>query len=146
MNGESDGWPGLVLDRYEATLVVKLYTAAWLPRLAEIIALVRETLPARALVLRLSRHVQAIARERFGLAEGFPFSDADSPAESVIFSENGLRFEAGVRRGQKTGFFLDQRENRQRVGDLAAGREVLNAFSFSGGFSALRRARAGRAA
>ena len=51
------------------------------------------------------------------------------------FKENGLSFEADVVRGQKTGFFLDQRENRERIGELAAGRSVLNAFSFSGGFS-----------
>ena len=53
----------------------------------------------------------------------------------VVFLETGLRFEADVVRGQKTGFFLDQRENRRRVEALAAGRDVLNAFSFSGGFS-----------
>ena len=49
--------------------------------------------------------------------------------------ETGLRFEADVVRGQKTGFFLDQRDNRRQVESLAAGRQVLNAFSFSGGFS-----------
>ena len=53
----------------------------------------------------------------------------------VIFSENGIRFEADVLRGQKTGFFLDQRENRAEVEKLAQGKKVLNAFSFSGGFS-----------
>jgi 23S rRNA (cytosine1962-C5)-methyltransferase len=53
----------------------------------------------------------------------------------VQFLENGIRFEADVLRGQKTGFFLDQRENRQMVGSLSGGRDVLNAFSFSGGFS-----------
>src|SRR5205085_6077561 len=58
------------------------------------------------------------------------------PVESsVVFSESGLRFEADVLRGQKTGFFLDQRENRRKVEALARGRKVLNAFSFSGGFS-----------
>jgi 23S rRNA (cytosine1962-C5)-methyltransferase len=53
----------------------------------------------------------------------------------VIFSENGRRFEADVLKGQKTGFFLDQRENRQRVGEMARGKDVLNVFSHSGGFS-----------
>jgi 23S rRNA (cytosine1962-C5)-methyltransferase len=53
----------------------------------------------------------------------------------VIFQETGLRFEADVLRGQKTGFFLDQRENRRLVESLARGRSVLNAFSFTGGFS-----------
>jgi 23S rRNA (cytosine1962-C5)-methyltransferase len=53
----------------------------------------------------------------------------------VVFLESGVRFEADVVRGQKTGFFLDQRENRREVETLARGRRVLNAFSFSGGFS-----------
>ena len=53
----------------------------------------------------------------------------------MVFLENGLRFESDVRFGQKTGFFLDQRDNRQRVEGLAKGQDVLNAFSFSGGFS-----------
>jgi 23S rRNA (cytosine1962-C5)-methyltransferase len=57
------------------------------------------------------------------------------PGAPVIFSENGIRFEADVLRGQKTGFFLDQRENRAEVEKLSRGRAVLNAFSFSGGFS-----------
>jgi 23S rRNA (cytosine1962-C5)-methyltransferase len=55
--------------------------------------------------------------------------------DPVIFLESGLRFEADVLKGQKTGFFLDQRENRRKVRSLAPGRTVLNAFSFTGGFS-----------
>lgn len=136
INGESDGWPGLVVDRYASTLVLKLYTAAWLPRLDEVVTLLRETLPwATALVLRLSRNLVETARQSYQRAEGFLFSDDDPPRETVVFRENGLCFEAGVRHGQKTGFFLDQRDNRARIEPLAAGRDVLNAFSFSGGFS-----------
>ncbi len=142
INGESDRWPGLVLDRYAGTFVLKLYTAAWLPRLAEITALIRGNLPARALVLRLSRNMTEAAARDFGVREGFLFSDVDPPLETVVFRESGLRFEAEVRHGQKTGFFLDQRENRQRVGEISAGADVLNAFSFSGGFS-LHAARGG---
>ena len=55
--------------------------------------------------------------------------------EAVLFTENGLRFEADVRQGQKTGFFLDQRENRARVEALARGLTSLNVFAYSGGFS-----------
>src|SRR6185295_4320779 len=61
INGESDGWPGLVLDRYDTTLVLKLYTATWLPRLNEVVALVREALAPTGLVLRLSRNIQETA-------------------------------------------------------------------------------------
>ena len=139
IHGESDGWPGLVLDRYDRSLVMKIYTAAWLPRLDEILALFKEKIPCKRIVLRLSRNIQAVAERRTP-----PRRDGQivfsQPAETglgapIIFLENGLRFEADVLRGQKTGFFLDQRENRREVETLARGRRVLNAFSFSGGFS-----------
>lgn len=134
INGESDGWPGLVLDCYDATLVLKLYTAVWLPWLEEISGLVAELLPAERLVLRLSRNVQLLARQRFSMADG-QILRGQPLSGPVVFLETGLRLEADVLHGQKTGFFLDQRENRRRVEALARGRDVLNAFSFSGGFS-----------
>jgi len=134
IHGESDGWPGLVLDRYDATLVLKLYTAAWLPRLEEITALVKEKVSCERMVLRLSRNIQAVVENQFQLKDG-QILFGTVPEGPVIFSENGVRFEADVLRGQKTGFFLDQRENRREVETLAHGRRVLNAFSFSGGFS-----------
>jgi 23S rRNA (cytosine1962-C5)-methyltransferase len=139
INGESDGWPGLVLDRYEDTLVLKLYTAAWLPHLSEMAGLIAKRLlmgvqAQKRLVLRLSRNIQTLALDRLGKQDGeIVFGPALK--DSVIFRETGLRFEADVLRGQKTGFFLDQRENRRKVGVLASGRSLLNVFSFSGGFS-----------
>lgn len=134
VNGESDGWPGLVLDRYGAVAVLKLYTAAWLPRLPAVTERIVATVHPERLVLRLSRNIQAAARQGGALEDG---QLLHGPAFGAIpvFRESGLVFEADVVRGQKTGFFLDQRENRRRVGALAAGRLVLNAFSFSGGFS-----------
>src|SRR5437763_99550 len=134
INGESDGWPGLVLDRYDTTLVLKLYTAAWLPWLGELARIIGLKLTPERLVLRLSRNIQQFAQQHFRKVDG---SILSGPAldEPVLFHESGLRFAADVVRGQKTGFFLDQRENRRRVENLAQGRAVLNAFSFSGGFS-----------
>ena len=153
IHGESDGWPGLVLDRYDTMLVLKLYTAAWLPRLEEILALIQANIPCERIVLRLSRNIQRAAlgrsaraaagakvaailppAERGGKRDGQVLFGT-TPGGPVIFCENGVRFEADVLRGQKTGFFLDQRENRREVEALAHGRSVLNAFSFSGGFS-----------
>ena len=130
-NGESDGWPGLVLDRYDSTLVFKIYTTVWLPRLNEIVELIAEQVPHTHLILRLSRNIQDKA---------LPFTDGQTlrgPTllEPVVFLESGIRFEIDGVRGQKTGFYLDQRENRRLVESLARGRRVLNAFSFSGGFS-----------
>jgi len=131
VHGESDGWPGLVLDRYDTTLVLKLYTAAWLPRLPEMVELIKAMILCERIVLRLSRNLQS---PRIEFHDG-QMLYGSAPTGPVIFSECGLRFEADVLRGQKTGFFLDQRENRGEVGSLSRGRRVLNAFSFSGGFS-----------
>src|SRR6266550_1334468 len=68
INGESDGWPGLVLDRYDQTLVLKLYTAAWLPRLKEVSAIIGEELRPERIVLRLSRNIQKVAAELFKIS------------------------------------------------------------------------------
>ncbi|HXI84801.1 MAG TPA: class I SAM-dependent methyltransferase [Verrucomicrobiae bacterium] len=130
-NGENDGWPGLVLDRYDSTLVLKIYTTAWIPRLEEIVGIISEQVPNDRIILRMSRNI---------LDKSQPFTEGQivrgKPLiEPVIFLESGLRFEVDVVRGQKTGFFLDQRENRHIVESLSQGRRILNAFSFSGGFS-----------
>jgi 23S rRNA (cytosine1962-C5)-methyltransferase len=137
INGESDGWPGLVLDRYDDTLVLKLYSMVWLPRFDEISQLIREELKPERLVLRLSRNIQGAARKIISKIDGdILYGDPELSGEACpTFLESGLRFEADVCHGQKTGFFLDQRENRRAVESLANGRSVLNAFSFSGGFS-----------
>ena len=134
INGESDGWPGLVLDRYDRTFVLKLYTAAWLPRLDEVLGMVRTALRPQRLVVRLSRNIQSLARGPHARADG-ELLFGEAPHDPLTFLESGLRFEVDPFRGQKTGFFLDQRENRRLVESLARGRHVLNAFSFSGGFS-----------
>jgi len=144
IHGESDGWPGLVLDRYDTTLVLKLYTAAWLPRLDDTLVLLKENVPCECVVLRLSRNIQVAAENQFQHSDGQVLHGLP-PTGPVVFLESGLRFEADVLRGQKTGFFLDQRENRREVETLARGRRVLNAFSFSGGFSVYA-ARGGAAA
>jgi len=135
INGESDGWPGLVLDRYDTTLVLKIYAAAWLERLTEISGLIRERLIPERIILRISRNLgqrSPTSRDGNVLFQQHVGPETTAP---VWFSESGIRFEADVWRGQKTGFFLDQRENRRLVESLAQGRTVLNAFSFSGGFS-----------
>jgi 23S rRNA (cytosine1962-C5)-methyltransferase len=146
INGESDGWPGLVLDQYAGCLVLKLYTPSWLANLSpslpetsnrllglDLVPLLQNALRPERIVLRLSRNLADSAR-RAGFVDGQNLlgSNADP---SVIFHESGLRFESDVVQGQKTGFYLDQRENRRRIGALARGAEVLNVFSFSGGFS-----------
>jgi len=132
VHGENDGLPGFVLDRYDNTLVIKLYSAAWLPHLAEIVAVIESMLAPSSIVLRLARNV---ARgETGGHTDGSVLLGV-LPDAPVIFRENGLRFEADVVRGPKTGSFLDQRDNRRRVRELSSGQRVLDVFSSAGGFT-----------
>ncbi len=134
INGENDGFPGMVLDRYEDTAVLKLYTAAWVPYLDEFLDSLANVLPVQRCVLRLSRNCRQTVEELGSFREGQVLfgPPVDSP---VCFRENGLFFEVDVLEGQKTGFFLDQRENRQRIRSLAKNKSVLNVFSYTGGFS-----------
>ena len=134
VHGENDGFPGLVIDRYANTYVLKLYTTAWVPHLRELVSgLVTITQPA-SIILRLNRSVTSQPEELFGLEDG-DILLGEPLSKPVQFQENGLWFAADVVQGQKTGFFLDQRENRARVQALAAGKSVLNVFAYSGGFS-----------
>lgn len=134
VHGENDGLPGLVVDRYEETLVLKLYTSAWIPHLRDMLSALADVAPAERLVLRLGRAMLEQPQYLYGLSDGAILSgpELDGP---VLFWENGLRFEADPIRGQKTGFFLDQRDNRARVEKLASDKTVLNAFAYTGGFS-----------
>lgn len=134
VNGESDGWPGLVLDRYDRTLVLKIYSAAWFAHFSSFIEPMISAALAERLVLRLSRNIFEKAERDYGFRDG-QILVGPPLDEKVVFLESGIRFEADVLRGQKTGFFLDQRENRRIVETLSKGRRVLNAFCFSGGFS-----------
>ncbi len=132
VHGENDGLPGLVVDRYAATLVVKLDTAAWLPYLPAIVPLLEERIEPDHIVRRASR---TVAGDTLG-ATVIGGRRADEPlVEPVLFTECGLTFEAHVLSGQKTGHFLDQRANRQRVGELANGADVLDVFCCTGGFT-----------
>ena len=135
--GESDGFPALIIDRYGNTLVLKLYTTAWIPHLKPLIQSLQETVIFDNLVLRLSRALQS---DRLNVAKLFGLRDGqllvgDDPAGQVEFVENGLLFRADVIKGHKTGFFFDQRDNRSKARDLAKGRRVLDVFSYTGGFS-----------
>ncbi len=132
INGENDGFGGLIVDRYDAVLVVKVYSAAWLPHLPVLVDLLAMQPGVGAVVFRSSRNIAAAARGR-GLADGKVLVGA--VADPVLFTENGLVFEAATRTGQKTGHFLDQRENRLLVGQRSQGRSVLDVFSCTGGFA-----------
>lgn len=133
-NGEGDRVPGLVLDRYGDVAVLRLDGALlrpWLDRLRALLAASLERRGIRAIGLRTS---SAAAGER-GAKKIELFHGRDLP-DRVTVRERGVAMEVDLAHGQKTGAFLDQRENRARVRALAAGRgRVLNLFSYAGGFS-----------
>lgn len=132
--GENDGFPGMIIDKYEHVLVMKLYTAAWIPHLHTLLPVLRQVFTYDHLVLRLSRSLHAQPEYLHGLYDGQLLTA--TPLEMpVCFLENGLKFSADVIRGHKTGFFFDHRENRQRVKTLAKNRHVLDVFAYVGAFS-----------
>ena len=143
VSGENDGLPGLVIDRYADTLVIKIYTPAWIPQLNDVATALLEVLPLERIILRMNKLTQAQTALLYGLHDG-DIIYGDKLVGVVIFKENGILFEADPIRGQKTGFFLDQRDNRARVEKISKDKAVLNIFSYTGGFS-LYAARGGAA-
>jgi len=134
INGENDRFPGLVLDRYEDTLVLKLYTASWFPFLDELCELFQKEFKSQQVVLRLSRNVDKFSNDDSIYRDGQVLY-GEGKSGWVQFKENGLNFIADVIEGQKTGFYLDQKDNRLRIREMSKGLSVLNVFSYSGGFS-----------
>jgi len=138
---ESDGLSGLTVDRYDQWLAVQ-FTSLGLAQRREMLAelLVELVHPEGGIYLRTERGI--------GQLEGVELHDGplwgNLPSGPVVIEEDGLRFLVNVAEGQKTGFYLDQRDNRRAAARLAAGRRVLDAFCYTGGF-ALHCARAGAA-
>ena len=130
--GENDGLPGLIADAYADVLVVKLYSPIWLPYWEILYPILLEISACSTLVLRLSRLLQE--DKNLAYHDG-QIIYGQLPSEEIIFKEHGLLFSANVIKGHKTGFFLDHRHNRKKVGELANGKSVLDIFAYAGGFS-----------
>jgi len=131
--GEADGFPGFIADVYADVLVVKIYATIWFPYLNDILPQLLEKSKCKTIVLRLSRNVQK-SKENSGLKDGQVIF-GELKDNVVIFKEHGIKFSANVIYGHKTGYFLDHRENRRRVGELSKNKTVLDVFSYAGGFS-----------
>jgi 23S rRNA (cytosine1962-C5)-methyltransferase len=131
VNAEGDGLPGLIADRYGEVVVVKLGTAGMQLRREEIAAALRD---ATGLGAGFERADAASARR-----EGVPARQGplwgEAPQAPVAIRERDREFEVDVVEGQKTGFYLDQRDARDLVAELAPGKRVLDLFSFTGGFA-----------
>jgi 23S rRNA (cytosine1962-C5)-methyltransferase len=131
VHGESDGLPGVVADLYAGTVVLKLYSAGLTPARGMLVDALRALPGVRAVLGR----DQLQGEDDEEGKSGARLLWGEEPPDPVVILERGVRFGVDVRRGQKTGFFLDQRENRALVRRLSRDASVLNCFSFSGGFS-----------
>ena len=134
INGENDGFPGLVLDRYAEALVIKLYTSSWFPFLNELCEMFQKEFNSKQVVLRLAQNISKTLGPNSDYQDGKVLYGSEN-SSWIEFKENRLKFIADVIAGQKTGFFLDQRDNRLKIRGMAKDRSVLNVFSYSGGFS-----------
>lgn len=133
IHGEGDGLPGVIVDLYAGFAVVKLYSAGLNPYRAILVEALRKAVPGLEGVVgrdEVSRDDEADD----GRGTGRVLWGAQAP-QPLTIREHGATFLVDVYTGQKTGFFLDQRENRHLVRSLSRGRDVLNCFAFSGGFS-----------
>ena len=136
---ESDGLPGLIVDRYAGYLSVQLLTQGMAVRAEAIAGLLAELVGPRGIYERSDPEM----REKEGLPPGEGLLWGAEPDEPIVTVQpGGLRFAADLRGGQKTGAYLDQAANRLRVAAYCAGAEVLDCFCYTGGF-AVAAARAG---
>jgi len=131
VNAEGDGLPGLVVDRYADVLVVRPSTSGMLRRAASLAPALRDATGAAAALLR----PDAVSLRRAGVDAAEAKLWGEPPDGPVAVFERGRSFRVDVRQGQKTGFYLDQRDARDLVAALAAGRRVLDAFAYTGGFA-----------
>ncbi len=131
LNGEGDFLPGFVADVYASTFVLQCLTAGAAKLKPLLVDALRAVLAPTIIYERSSGNV----RREEGLQPEVGVLLGDEPRQPLLIREHGLRFFIDVHSGQKTGFFLDQRDNRALVRRLASGRSVLNAFAFTGAFA-----------
>ena len=131
VHAESDGLPGVVIDRYGGVVVVQLSSAGAMRWRDVITEAIEAIIKPRTLFERSDADVLALEgmQPRTGLLSG------TAPPPDVVIDEAGAKFEIDVPHGHKTGFYLDQRANRLRVRELAGKREVLDCFAYTGGFT-----------
>jgi 23S rRNA (cytosine1962-C5)-methyltransferase len=131
IHAESDELPGVIVDRYADWLVVQLLSAGAERRREAIVRCLAEATGCSRIFERSDAEVRALE----GLPQRVGVLAGEAPGAPVAIEENALRYGVDIRTGQKTGFYLDQRDNRARIRTLAAGREVLNCFAYTGGFA-----------
>jgi 23S rRNA (cytosine1962-C5)-methyltransferase len=134
LHGESDGLPGVIADRYGDTICLQLTAAGpdkWRKAIVGALAKASEALG----VVRIYERSDSDVRKLEGLEPVTGWVHGEAPDAPLSIDENGVRLGVDVVAGHKTGFYLDQRDNRLLTRALAAGKSVLNCFCYTGGFS-----------
>lgn len=130
INAEGDGIPGLIIDAYAGVLVVQI-SHPGIEKIKDLLVpLIIETFSPRSIVEKST----SFLRKKGGMKEVRSHIFGEEVGEVEVL-ENGLQYSIDVIEGQKTGFFIDQREMRKLVGELSANKKVLNCFAYTGGFS-----------
>lgn len=130
VHAEADLLPGLVVDKFGPVLLVEPYIAGWMHLMDPLADALRKVFPGCTIAVRADAHAAQ--------KEGVSFAALErrfAPPESVDITENGIKYHVDFRAGHKTGFFLDQRENRKFVSSLSQGRTVLDLCCYTGGFA-----------
>ena len=133
VHGEGDSLPGLVVDIYGSTAVVQCHSVGMYRSRQQIAGAIRAAYGDRITAIYDKSSQTLPFKAALGAVDGYLWGTSDHASHIVL--ENGERFCVNWEKGQKTGFFLDQRENRQLVKRYAKGRTVLNTFCYTGGFS-----------
>lgn len=136
VHGDGDRLSGLVIDQYNQAVVIQFASLGQQRLRDRWVAWIRELLNPEVIVERSD--APGVAREDMQPVRQILTGSLNGPVE---IEENGIRYRVDLLEGQKTGFFLDQRDNRERMAGLAAGKKMLNCFSYTGGFSVAAAAR-----
>ena len=135
VHGEGDGLPGLIIDYYDGVCVMQAHSAGMFHSKNAISAALQKVYGDQLMAVYDKSSGTAPFNAGLDLVDGYLYRAEGFDIDETAVLENGHKFLVNWKEGQKTGFFLDQRENRRRVGDLAKGRTVLNLFCYTGGFS-----------
>lgn len=129
IHGEGDGLPGLIIDNYNGNLVVQVHTDGMQKNFPDILEALKKV---------LGSSLQSVYNKSESTHKGTESNNHlvwGNPASNTLIEEKNVKFEVNWEEGQKTGFFLDQRDNRSLLQSLATDKEVLNTFCYTGGFS-----------
>lgn len=134
-HGEGDGLPGLIVDYYDGVCVLQAHSVGMFRAKTQICEALKSVYGDSLKAVYDKSSGTAPFKAGLDLVDGYLYRRDDFTADEIVVRENGHRFLVDWESGQKTGFFLDQRDNRKAVGAVAAGRRVLNLFCYTGGFS-----------